>query len=136
MKSKFRDVSNAFIDKYKISMKLKSKGKSLWFDDDEDERNIWEVTLIRPLDKKYNMEWTFLWGDCLSNTQEGVKPDLYDVISTINRFYEDDFKKWCNKYNFDKKSERMKEIWELSNKEVLEAQEFFGEAWDDFLKVV
>lgn len=83
--------------------------KAKYFDDDKDERNIYEVKLSRP--NKNFVKFTF--GDSINNTQKGEKPDVYDILASVSSDYNcpDNFDDFCSEFGYDTDSRKAEQTF-------------------------
>lgn len=122
VKSKIRLECEQFCKDVGLTMTLLSKKKKKFFRDDEEPRNVWTIEL-----KRGRKKWQLLFGDSLINTERKDKPDIYDVISTLNKFKPKTYKMWCKEHAFDYKDENVKKDYEAVWSEYEKCKDFFGE---------
>lgn len=91
-----------------LHIKIKFKKFGLFFDDDKEERNIYEITI-----RRHNKAIKFRFGDSIANTQKGEQPRVYDVLTCIKNdfFCPDNFKDFCDEYGYDEDSRKAHETF-------------------------
>lgn len=82
-----------------------------YFDDDTQPRNIYKVYLRRKDRKGSSVSFTF--GDSISNTEQGNKPDLYSILSSIgvDYFAPDTFDDFVSEFGYDPDSRKVERLF-------------------------
>ena len=100
----------------KLTVTFKEYGK--YFDDDKQYRNIYICTLKNSLHR-----FIFTFGDSVQNTNNGEKPNEYDILSCLNKYPTDTFADFCSEFGYDDDSRKafktykaVKREWENVNK--------------------
>lgn len=92
----YKQQAKKFLKDTKTNISIIFLRKGLHFEGDTEQRNIYNVTLLN--DKH---TYSFNFGDSIHNTEKGIKPTIYDVLSCLNIDYSEDFKDFCENYGYD-----------------------------------
>lgn len=73
-----------------------------YFADDTERRNVYIITITRGSKKL-----SFNFGDSLKNTQQGKKPRLYDILTTVGTeyFVPNTFNDFCDELGYERYNE-------------------------------
>ena len=93
-----------------LTIKIKFKEHGLYFDEDRDTRNIYEITIRRD-----NKAIKFKFGDSIKNAEEGKEPRVYDILTCVKMDYNcpDNFKDFCE-YGYDEDSRKAETTFKRS----------------------
>ena len=87
-----------------------------YFPDDKEYRNVYRVTITRG-----GRKISFNFGDSIRNTQQGKKPRLYDILTTVGLEYfsPDNFEDFCSEFGYkqyDDHGRENKKSWSIFNR--------------------
>ena len=104
----------------KVTIKYHSYGKH--FEDDKEERNIYLVTISRN-----NNEYSFKFGDSINNSQKGIEPSIYDVLSCLTKENWADFNQFCGSFGYSEDSIKALKIYKAVQREFEGVNRVFGD---------
>jgi hypothetical protein len=114
-----RQEAIEFAKKHGIKLKILSVEYRKYFDDDKQERYVFKCKLTR--NKK---SYTFTFGQSLFSEQ--TEPDIYDVLSCLEKYGYDSFKDFCSNTGFDSDSISANKIYKNVMKEYRAVEKLFG----------
>lgn len=101
LKSEYHVNAVKFIKKHNVVFKIKLLKKGKYFNNDDKERNIYEITLSRK-----NHTFIFTFGQSIIATQNGETPSVYDVLVCLTKYNPSTFEDFCSEFGYDTDSEK------------------------------
>lgn len=94
----YKKQANDFLVKTNTKMIVKFIEYDKYFMDDKEERDIFNITLLRD-NKKYN----FTFGQSINNSTGygNKKPNSYDILSTLTKYDVGDFDMFCVDFGYN-----------------------------------
>lgn len=77
-----------------------------YFDDDEEARDIYEITLSRQ-----KRSFVFTFGQSIIKTEEKKKPTAYDIFACLTKYDPGNFENFCADYGYDTDSRKAEKTY-------------------------
>jgi hypothetical protein len=130
-----------FLEKHGVKMTVKLLYNGPYFDDEKENRDIYQITLERSGKKP----WSFRFGQSLNNsrqerrTHEGweerrkreakVKaPSAYDVLSVLEKYDPGTFSEFCAEFGYDTDSRKAEKVYFAIQEEYSNLRQMFSGA--------
>lgn len=122
MINEYEKQANDFLAKTgaKIEVKFDHFGKH--FDNDTEERDIYNVTLSRGK-RSYN----FKFGQSINSTLKSIKPNAYDILSCLQKYDPGLFEDFCSDFGYDEDSRKAEKIYNAVRNEYLNLAKMFND---------
>ena len=128
--SEYNKQTEKFLKETNTEFKAVFLKNSFHFEGDKETRDIYEITL-----KKGDREYKFKFGTSIRDTEKGIKPTAYNVLSCLQKYDVGSFEDFCGDFGYDEDSRKaektykavvkewgnVKSLW--SDKEILKLQE-------------
>lgn len=102
-----------------LTMKVKHHDFGKHFEGDKTNRHIFKVTL-----KKDGKQFTFKFGQSINARSE--EPNLYDVLSCLQKYEVGTFNDFCENFGYDEDSRASKKIYKAVLKEYANMEKLFS----------
>lgn len=122
-----QQIFKELIKDLKVEIELIDYGKMDWDIFDKDNRNIYKVTF-----KRNGKQTSIKYGQSLTNTWEGIEPDLYDVLTVVGSeqsiFYNNEsFEDFCDELGYDSDSRGVYKRYQAFQKQAKGLAKIFEE---------
>lgn len=104
MKTDYEQQAEDFLAKTSTRMEVQPAGKRKYFPDDEKERAVFTITLIRQ-----NGSYSFEFGQSIAAGSK--KPRAYDVLACIEKSDPGTFEDWCSGFGYSTDSRKALETY-------------------------
>jgi hypothetical protein len=94
--SSYEQQAIDFLNKYGISFSAKFITYGRHFEDDQDERNIYKLTL-----KRKGKSISFRFGQSINATEKGTIPNAYDLLATLQKYEIGSFEDFCSEFGYE-----------------------------------
>lgn len=101
-----------FLQQTGVKMKIEFSHYGRHFEDDIHNRDIYNIAISRG--KK---RFSFKFGASLSDSSLNVKPNEYDILACLEKYYVGDFEDFCNSFGYDEDSRRAYKAYKAVCKE-------------------
>lgn len=146
MESEYTKQANDFMEKTGTTMETKLLGNMPYFEDDKENRDVYQITLRRPVHGKTRV-WSFRFGQSIANSGDKVKrnpygktmydhelisrkriiPTAYDILAGITKNDPGTFDDFCGYFGYDTDSRKAEKIYFDVQKEWKEVSNIFGD---------
>jgi len=118
----YQKQAQDFLDKTgaKLSISYLKHGK--YFDDDKDSRDIYSCTL-----KRGKKSYKFNFGQSIRNSDFGIKPTAYDILTCLQKYDVGDFENFCGEFGYDTDSRKAENTYKAVDKEYKSLAKLFSE---------
>lgn len=96
MMNNYDEMAMEFCNKYGVKVKIEFEGYKKYFEDDKQCRNVYKVLIIRN-----GKRMTVHFGDSIKNTEKGIEPSVYDILSCLQKYDCGSFDNFCSEYGYD-----------------------------------
>ncbi len=122
-KSEYDKQAEKFLKETGTEFKAEFLKHGKHFKDDEEERDIYKITL-----KKGDKEYIFNFGQSLNDSDGKTKPTAYDVLACLTNYDPDTFEEFCSSFGYDEDSRKAEKVYkavceEWSNIKILYSNE-------------
>lgn len=128
--------ANDFLAKTGTTVKIKFYEYEKHFADDKENRNRYHVTI-----KRNGITWSYLFGDSIFNTVNGIEPTAYDVLACVEKYDVGTFHDFCNEFGYDeyddygRENTKARRIYKAVRREAEKVNELFGDVLEEFCEV-
>lgn len=99
-----------FLEKTGVTMTVEFKENGKHFEDDKENRDIYNVKF-----KRGNRSFTIQFGQSLVNS--GTPPTAYDVLACLQKYDVGDFEDFCSDFGYDTDSRKAEKTYKAVVKE-------------------
>lgn len=121
----FKDVE-IFMDTIKeIKVEIRYIGNDLYFDEDKEYRDIYRITV-----KRNNKQVSFRFGASLQMTWNNEKPDLYDILTSIQSDWSvgnEGYEEYCANFSVSTDSIKGLKTWKKIEQQYKKLDSMFSE---------
>lgn len=161
MISEYEKQADEFMKKYGVTMETKLLGNMPYFDDDKENRDVYQITL-----KRGNKTWSFRFGQSIVNSKsekvyyldqikkihnwnikdfiyignsqykkKPIAPTPYDILATITKSDPGTFADFCGDFGYDEDSRKAEKTYFAVQKEYQEVSKMFGDCMDELQEI-
>jgi hypothetical protein len=145
-----------FMDAVNAKMEVKLLGSMLYFDDDKEPRDVYQITLTRK-GKSYSFRFgqSVLhsrdyveksaqqrnsrgepWGAILRYKRDAVKvPTAYDVLAAVQKYEVGTFEDFCSEFGYDTDSRKAEKTYFEIQKEYAEIEKLFSDVMEELQEI-
>ena len=126
--SEYLKQANDFAKKFGVKLKIVDREYGKHFSDDKEERWRFKCKLIR-----HGKSYTFWFGQSIAAGDE--KPNIYDVLSCLDKYESRDFDDFCSNYGYDNNSIKALKTYKLVEKEYENVERLFGDCMEELREI-
>lgn len=109
-----------------IEIKINFLKYGLHFNDDKQQRNIYNIII-----KRNGIKISFKFGNSINHTEKGIKPRIYDILTTIKTDYLNEseyysFTDFCDSFNYNEDSRKDFKLWLKCKKQADKLKQIFN----------
>lgn len=120
--SEYQKEAYTFLNDTQTEFKAKYVKHDLYFPDDKEPRDIYQITLKRG-DKKYS----FRFGQSIADSNGATPPTPYDVLASVQKYEVGTFEDFASEFGYDEDS-TAKKIYKAVVKEYDNLKRLYSEA--------
>jgi len=121
-----------FLHRHNIRFHARYVDFARFFEDDEQERSIYTLTLTRMTNLNGELvrdgRFSTRFGASIHMTHNDVKPTAYDLLSCLTKSDPGTFEDFCSEYGYETDSRRAERTYRKVKKEWLKVSQFFSAA--------
>ena len=114
--------ANDFLKETKTSFEAVFETYGKHFDDDKESRNIYKITL-----KRNGKQFSFNFGQSINDTNAGIDPTAYDVLSCLTKYDPGSFDDFCSDFGYDNDSRKAEKTYKAVVKEYNKVNAMFND---------
>lgn len=118
-----------FLKEKGIRFKAIYKNHAFYFPDDQEPRDIYQITLRRGRNS-----FSVTFGQSIANA--GIEPSSYDVLACLTKYEPGDFNNFCFEYGYYTDSRKAEKTYKAVIKEWDKVSKFFSEEELDVLREI
>lgn len=133
----YQKMAEEFLKKVGAEIKIEFYDCDTFFPDDTEERNIYNVTIKRKINGRIK-EFSFKFGDSMSNTRIGAKPTKYDILACLTKDDVEDIDDFCDEFGYMSsglKISQIIKIYQDVKKEWWNVLDLFGDVLDELQEI-
>lgn len=127
--NEYTEQAERFLQENGITFSAEFVEYGRFFADDKESRNIYDLTLTR-IDpnkaKTWSKSMTVRFGQSIADTESGVEPEAYDLLSCLTKSGPGSFPEFCSEFGYDEDSRNAYAAWEAVCKEWHKVSHFFS----------
>lgn len=116
----YNKATYVIADSMGLKMRVKHHKYGYHFEEDEQQRHIFKVTLL-----KDGKQYTFNFGQSIA--EDVNEPTMYDVLSCLQKYEVDSFENFCGDFGYDNDSRTAERIYKAVYKEYENMERLFTE---------
>lgn len=135
--TEYREMTKEFLKKTNTEIKIKICDYGLFFPSDKVNRNIYDITISRKVNGNIK-EISFMFGDSVHNTKNGLKPSGYDILACLTKYDVGSFDDFCDEFGYISSGMKISEIiktYQDVKKEWEDVQYLFGDVLDELREI-
>lgn len=126
--SEYIKKANDFAKKFGVKLKIVDREYGKHFYDDKEERYRFKCKLTRK-----GKSYTFWFGQSIA--EGDVEPNMYDVLTHLEKYKSRDFDDFCSDYGYDNDSIKALKIYKLVKKEYENVERLFGDCMEELREI-
>ncbi len=120
--SEYDKQAISFLRKSETTFSIMFNRKGNYFDTDEQERNIYTVTLQNKI-----AVYSFTFGSSINDTKNNIIPSEYDVLACLTKYDPGTFADFCSEYGYDEDSRKAEKTYKSVKDEWLNVCALFSD---------
>ena len=120
--------ANDFAKKHNVTMKVNAVNYGKHFQDDKEERYIFNITL-----KRNGKKYTFNFGQSIAAGDK--EPTMYDILTCLEKYESIDFEDFCSNYGYDTDSIKAFKTYKAVDREYKAVVRLFGDIMQELQEI-
>lgn len=112
--------ADKFLKDTKTKLTIRYLKHDKHFEDEENTRDIYNITIKNP-----KGEYTFKFGNSISDTLENKEPKPYNVLACLTTYDPEDFKNFCDSYGYEEDSRKAERTYKAVVEELENLKRLF-----------
>jgi hypothetical protein len=133
--NQYQQQAQDFANKFNLKFKAEWLKYDYHFENDKQKRHVFKITLSRN-----GKRFSFTFGQSIS--ADAKHPNLYDVLSCLQKYEVGEFEDFCNGFgyelyneNYTGKNKSSMKIYKAVQKEFSNVEKLFGDCLDELIEI-
>lgn len=126
----YQKQAQNFLNKTLTTFEAKFICSDKYFPDDEEPRDIYEITLCRK-----GKVYSFRFGQSIAHSRAKLAPTAYDVLACLTKYEPGSFEDFCANYGYSEDSRKAEKIYFDVQKEYSNVKRLFHDVMEELEEI-